>query len=302
VHLDRDRHRRGARDPTAVRRARARARRRLADAQGAGGIDPATANRLFYAERAEVYDACEDCVVDPDSRAVIRWLLTSAVEFVGPNAKALDACGGSGYASALLLELGALPVTVDISAEMLARWREKAERAGYDAPTFEAEIATFLTENTESWDLIVFSSALHHLEDYLRVVGLAADRLRPGGALVTVFDPIAAGKIVRVIRHVDHLVAVLISHPREFLSKVLALGRRSATGATHVGYLAEYHARRGLDDRAIRTELEAHGFEMMVHERVYGARLRPFRALLRAIRSPSSFRMLARKAADYPRR
>ena len=218
---------------------------------------------------------------------------------MGTDAKALDACGGSGYASSLLLELGARPVTVDISAEMLSRWREKAAMAGYDALTVEGEIGEFLSENIEGWELIVFSSALHHLEDYLAVVGLAADRVLPGGALVTVFDPIAAGRLVQLIRHVDHLVAVLISHPREFLQKAFARGRRTTTGEPHIGYLAEFHARTGIDDLAIRNVLEGRGFEIVVHDREYGARLGLFRAVLRALRSPSSFRILARKAEGY---
>ena len=221
------------------------------------------------------------------------------MELVGRDAAALDACGGSGYASSVLLELGARPVTVDISAEMLARWREKAESVGYDAPTVEAEVGEFLAATDEVWDVIVFSSALHHLEDYLGVVELAVHRLTPGGVLVTAFDPIAAGRVVQVIRHLDHLVALLIRHPREFFSKGFARGRRTRTGEPHIGYLAEFHARTGIDDLAIRDSLQRRGVEVVLHDRDYGARLGVSRVLLRALRSPSSFRLLAQRTANY---
>jgi len=49
-----------------------------------------------------------------------------------------------------------------------------------------AEIQGFLQDDDRRWNLVVFSSALHHLEDYRAVLALAVRRLAPGGVLATI--------------------------------------------------------------------------------------------------------------------
>lgn len=78
-----------------------------------GRLSAAEANRCFYADVAESYDRNEVCASSPLERARLRAALVRALDLVGSRPLALDAYGGTGNASELLLELGVTPVVVD---------------------------------------------------------------------------------------------------------------------------------------------------------------------------------------------
>jgi SAM-dependent methyltransferase len=198
----------------------------------------------------------------------------------------------------MLVELGARPVTVDVSADMLAVWAEKARAVDYEPEIVVAEILDFLRTNEGAWDLIVFSSALHHLEDYLAVVKAALARLQPRGVFVTIFDPTEVGTLGRGIRRLDYVAYVCLKHPGDALRK--ALGKLRRAGGGHetggaLGSIAERHERHGVDDRAISRTLEQAGMQILVHERTYEGRFAIVRLLLRLLRIPSNFSFLARR-------
>ncbi len=250
-------------------------------------LDAAEANRRFYADLAETYDATEGCVVDPRSQARLRSLLEQALGYAGPGGRALDACGGSGNVSLELGERGVPTLTVDVSAEMLALFERKARARGLPAETRVVEIEDFLRSTDERFALVVFSSALHHLEEPGTVLELAVGRLRPGGVLLTVFDPTRAGRTGRALRLLDYGLHVLRRTPRRLLS-------RRPSGST-IGALAERHALAGLDDLALRERLERTGLEILLHERCHDARFAVTRAAARLLREPTAFALLARR-------
>ena len=144
----------------------------------------AEANREFYASAAQTYDISEDCVVDPRLTDRLRETLGFAASRlkVAGAPRVLDACGGSGNASLMLLQMGMRPITADISPHMLAIYERKARAAGYVPDTIVEEIVEFLGTGRRTWDLIVFSSALHHLDDYCDVMRLAMDHVAPKGS------------------------------------------------------------------------------------------------------------------------
>lgn len=260
------------------------------------------ANRRFYAEVAETYDRTEECVTDARLRARLRKALERALREVGPGARILDACGGSGNASLMLFELGAAPVTVDVSPEMLAIFERVARRRGYEPRVHIAEIGTFLAEDERAWDLIVFSSALHHLEDYAGALELAARRLAPGGVIVTMFDPVQTGRVGRKVRRLDYVAHVFMKTPRRVPELVRRrLGRRlSAAPAEMAGERAERHALGGIDDVALGETLRRSGLAVLVHERWYEGRFALTRFVYRLLREPSSFHFLAKAAETAP--
>ena len=90
----------------------------------------AEANREFYASAARTYDISEDCVVDPGA-PTLRETLGFAVGRlkVAGAPRVLDACGGSGNVSLMLLQMGMRPITADI-LHMLAIHERKARAAG----------------------------------------------------------------------------------------------------------------------------------------------------------------------------
>ena len=205
-----------------------------------------------------------------------------------------------GNVSLFLQTLGVRPTTVDISPEMLAIYERKATALGL-APAIEvAEIDAFLLDDSRSWDLIVFSSALHHLEDYAGTLELAAARLAPGGAIVTIFDPTAAGLLDRRLRRLEYVLHVLVRTPW----RVPALVRRRIVPSGAVGSVdrtlgerAERHALAGIDDARVHRLFERLGLDVRVHERTYEARFGITRALYRLLRRTSSFHFIAVHAA-----
>ena len=262
-------------------------------------ISAADANREFYRQVAERYDASEHCVVDPAARAMLRGLLSRGLELQpATEPRVLDACGGSGNAAQALLDLGVTPTVVDISPEMLERWRGVARSRGVEAPIVEAEITEFLSRDDRAWEMIVFSSALHHLQDYEGVVAAACRRLAPGGVLVSAFDPVRLGVGGQLLRRVDYAANLLRHEPRAFLGRVAAKARRSASSAGDIGALAERDAVTGVDEAAIERELERSGVEVIEHRRDCFARTAAVRAALRLARRPTSFSLLARRPLD----
>jgi ubiquinone/menaquinone biosynthesis C-methylase UbiE len=260
-----------------------------------GGLSAADANRSFYSEHAATYDLTEHCVVDPGCRSELRQVLAHALAMIDGEPRALDACGGSGNAAEALVELGVDPVVVDISAEMLSMWREKARARGVRAETITAEIFDFLQNDARSWNLIVFSSALHHLENYRDVVSVAIERLLPGGVIVTIFDPTELRRAGRWLRRLDWIAYLALHQRREFAEGVRRRLRRATEGGPSVGAAAEWHAMSGLDDLQLRRMLERRGLEVIEHARYVSTRLPLTSVLMRLARSPNAFRLMARK-------
>ena len=65
----------------------------------------------------------------------------------------------------LLLGMGLEPMVLDISPHMLERWERKAQELGHAPRTELGTIEGFLSADDRHWNLIIFSSVLHHLED-----------------------------------------------------------------------------------------------------------------------------------------
>lgn len=258
-------------------------------------LSAAEANRRYYATRAADYDQTEECVTLERHRCRLRRVLETAIAGAQRHELILDACGGSGNAS---LELGAMgldAMTVDISAEMLEIYARKASAAGLPARTQVCEISSFLSEDSNRWDLIVFSSALHHLDDYRAVLLAASQRLAGGGVIATVFDPVSPGKPGLMIRYIDYMLWLAVRQPRTFAHRLSDRVVRRGASAPSVGRVAERHALSGIDDVALVRYLEERGLEILHHEREFEAHFSPVRMALRLLGQPSAFSLILRR-------
>jgi SAM-dependent methyltransferase len=193
--------------------------------------------------------------------------------------------------------MGVDVVTVDVSPEMLELYKRKASAAGLRSTTQVGEIGSFLSTSTEEWDLVVFSSALHHLDDYRAILDAVCGRLAEGGVIATVFDPISLGKLVQAIRYIDYLGWLAVRQPLSFLRKLGQRAARPSVGSTSIGRLAERHALTGIDDTALARHFEANGLEIVLHERSYEARFAAMRGVLRLLASPTAFAFVVRRTA-----
>ena len=262
-------------------------------------LTAAEANRRYYEQIAANYDETECCIARDSERAKLRGTLVIALQMLGDNPRALDACGGSGNVSELLFESGVETVLVDLSPEMTARWRHKAEARGYRPEIHLIEIERFLEEDARTWDLIVFSSALHHLENYQEVATTAAGKLATGGVLVTVFDPIRVGTAGSFLRRVDWVLWGL-RHDLGRMPGIIAgwlrrlFGREGSEAG--IGGRAELYAVIGINDLVLADALRSCGLHVVEHRREYAARHGFIRGAFRLMRRPASFSLIARRS------
>jgi SAM-dependent methyltransferase len=260
-------------------------------------LAPAEANRRFYAIHASEYDEIERCANDDAPQRQLAAMLERATAELGTDARVLDAGGGSGNASLMLSRRGFRPLVVDVSPDMVALWERKARAAGFEPASEIMPLEDFFAADERTWDLVVFSSVLHHLQDPVALLRAAADRVAPGGFVVTVFDPLRLSPAgFWLLRRLDYICWVLVKSPQRVpgLVKKRLSGDRGTEG-DDFGAIAEFHAMSGLRDDELVGALLNGGLEVLQHERLYDARFSAFRWLARRLRMPTAFSLVARR-------
>ncbi|HEX7968699.1 MAG TPA: tetratricopeptide repeat protein [Stellaceae bacterium] len=100
----------------------------------------------------------------------------------------LDAGCGTGLCGALLRPIAGRLVGIDLSPEMLGKARD---RGLYDA-LVETELASFMGQNSDAFDLIVSADTLVYFGDLAIPLAAAAGCLRPGGRIAFNLERAAA--------------------------------------------------------------------------------------------------------------
>ncbi len=273
----------------------------------------AEANRQFYSRIADLYETSEVCIHDRTLQAGLEADLDKILPMLGHPTNsivALDACGGSGNVSLKLLKRGINTTLADISPEMQSNFRQKCQKANYTPQIVCSEIGNFLAQCNDTFNLIIFSSALHHLENIDAVLTLAFERLKPGGLLFSLYDP--------TLQKQQHMVTRLTLRLEYYAFKAFfqtadfpkAIGRRvrrilsrsspdsklsSALNANTIGMLAEYHIGTGIDDLALVAHMRQVGYEVVWHDRYAEARFQLTRRFIRWVGDSTSFKLLLRK-------
>lgn len=272
----------------------------------------AAANRAHYAAHALRYEETETCVVSPQKQEMLERDLEAIVTMLRAKGNrrlvALDACGGSGNVAVKLLARGVDVVLCDISAELIELFESKCRNLGLSSyDTACEDVATFLAESQQQFDLVVFSSALHHLEDYSAVLQLVIPCLKHGGYLYTVFDPANRTFPARLLLWADYICFKIVHHPADL---VPALGRKwrrliNRRPASQGDWecdpemLVEYHTQKGIDDHALVEALTEEGLVLVWHERYADARYMVLRLILRLFGCKTTFKaLLTRKRPE----
>jgi 2-polyprenyl-3-methyl-5-hydroxy-6-metoxy-1,4-benzoquinol methylase len=270
----------------------------------------AEANRQFYAKNARLYEQTETCVNDPRAQQYLDRALDEVLTHLrwpAAELRVLDACGGTGNVALKLLNRGLNVTLTDISQEQLNIFEQKAAAHRARARVVCGEIASFLVEHTGEFDLIVFSSALHHLENYGAVLKFCLGALRPGGLVFTIHDPTAAKNrrlLARVILRLDYLAFKCLDNAADLPAAVGRRLQRTISGAQRdemqineatMGLLAEYYATGGIDDLMLVDDLRGAGFEIIWHKRRAGGRYSLTRKLVEWTGEKTEFELLARK-------
>ena len=264
------------------------------------------ANQEFYRQIAGKYDDYEACASDIFFQQTIEKdldLIETRLRRPGRNVRCLDCGGGTGNLTLKMLRCGWNVTVVDVSADMLKILEQKT-KALRDVRFICDSVESFLATDEENFEVIAFSSVLHHLYSPVDVVKMAARRVVEGGFFYSIFDPVIPRSRFHAawFSALDTLIAKLQHDRRDLLPGIARRSRKffaqedkeHGREIVSAGDLAEYHARHGLDDQAIEAALTNAGFS--VERRRYpagrSAAMRWVNARLQAL---PNFSILAQK-------
>ncbi|HEX6674387.1 MAG TPA: class I SAM-dependent methyltransferase [Actinomycetes bacterium] len=106
-----------------------------------------------------------------------------------PGARFLEVGVGTGRIALPLQQRGCWVVGVDLSAAMMAAYRDKAAAAGLPAPRLLRGDATRLPLADASVDVVIEVHVLHLVPDWRRALGEVRRVLAPGGSMLLGWGP-----------------------------------------------------------------------------------------------------------------
>src|ERR1700730_1796866 len=180
------------------------------------------ANVEFYRQFADKYESYEPYLFDKVLQKSLEDDLDKIGSYFGALGRApscLECGGGTGNLTLKMCARGWDVTVVDISEHMLDLLKEKALMRGYSPALVPSSIERYLEATDESFDLVAFSSVLHHLYSYPSVVWDAASHVRSGGLFYSNWDPtIPRNRFwARAVESIDIAAAKFILDPGDFL-------------------------------------------------------------------------------------
>jgi len=266
------------------------------------------ANVNFYLQVAEKYDTYETYLFDPALQQSLEDDLDkirSHFSQLGRSPVCLDCGGGTGNLALKMCKRGWTVTVVDVSEKMLGLLGEKARALGHYPTLIHGSIEDYLHATHEPYDLVAFSSVLHHLYSYESVVERSLKRLRLGGVFYSNWDPLAPKSplFARLFDSFDTTIAKALFDPADVLPGIrrrlhklfsrndAEFGRALASA----GDLAEFHVRTGVDDQKLLAILQSNGFSVAEHRRFVTGRTNFTRVLNGYLRLLESFKIIAQR-------
>jgi 2-polyprenyl-3-methyl-5-hydroxy-6-metoxy-1,4-benzoquinol methylase len=267
------------------------------------------ANRCFHNQIAQNYDQHESCAFQPYWQRAFEQDLETIASHIGSSGRTLqclDCGGGTGNLALKMLARRWSVTVVDASEKMLAVLEQKTRAAGHSPRLVHSSIERFLEETSVRFDVVAFSSVLHHLYDYRSVVQQAAAALRPGGIFYSSHDPVVPKQaaLTRAFNTLDIAVGKLMFDPADILPGIGRRFRKLLSPADSSfqrtlltdGDLAEYHAVTGVDDAEIIRVLQRHGCSMVQYLRYPAGRTLALHSLNQRLRLLENFKIIAQRS------
>jgi len=200
---------------------------------------------------------------------ILKAAMDGLSKSLGRNIKAVDMCGGAGKAAFTMKQCNpASDVSlVDLSEKMLSIAHQRMVKEGVgEISIIHADAFSFL-DTAEQYDLMVFSSAIHHFKDPIKLLAAAAARLSPQGLIIIIAEPTTIVTTRRfklvtfIFGHKEYKYAVI----KRWAKKILSPSDTAADD--ELVDIAEYQAYAGIDDRALSYQLNSAGLYPLVHLR-----------------------------------
>lgn len=237
-------------------------------------------------------------------RAIYATLLVQVFDFAAKHTttpRVLDLGAGEGSVTLSFLELGAKVTAVDISSSQLDVLRSKCKRFGNRFDVRCEDISETLRAKSEHYDIIVANSFLHHVPDYMGMIGEAIPLLTPWGQFFSFQDPLrydSVGKSTMMFSTLAYFSW------RIFKGDIVGGLRRRLRRSRGV-YLedsvhdnAEYHVtRNGVDQDAIYGFFKEQGFDCDI-VRYFSTQSRLFQTMGTTLGLKNTFAVIARRQAS----
>ncbi len=172
----------------------------------------------------------------------------------------LEIGAGNGAVSERLLALGGSVTGTEMSRHSVATMNERFATNDRFQAVLDPD-GSLETVGDREFDLVVYASVLHHIPDYEAAIRETVSRhLRPGGALVSIQDPLWYPRMSPFSLRLTNLFFLSWRLTRGHLLRGLQTRiRRAFRGLSEEapGDVVEYHVvRNGVDEEAIRRLLE----------------------------------------------
>jgi SAM-dependent methyltransferase len=194
--------------------------------------------------------------------AIHRRLIDEAIQTIGrppSELSVLDLGAGSGLASLEWFRQNVRLTAVDSSASMMREFIQKAAVCDPQPRTIVAGVIDYLSSNRVKFDIVTHVSMLHHIPDYLELLRLSSEHVRPGGCLITFQDPLRYDQMPRLHHLLDRgCYFVWRARQGNYLRGLKTRSRRlrGVYSAAESVDFDEYHlVRNGVDSSAIANQL-----------------------------------------------
>ncbi|MGE5372002.1 MAG: class I SAM-dependent methyltransferase [Solirubrobacterales bacterium] len=182
---------------------------------------------------------------------------------------AIDVCGGAGKAAFMLHDCGVKDIVLlDSAQKMLDIASRKISQNQIEGIVPLQEDALGYLENTErTFDILVFSSAIHHFKDPANLLDLGFKRLAPGGVLITLGDPTRVVSSSRYLNAVDFFLFLTHRDQRKVILKSIPARITGTYRPPEYKDPAEYQAFLGIEDHGLKNSLVSRGMKPLIHFR-----------------------------------
>lgn len=227
-------------------------------------------NIKVHKKEATIYDTIHSEIFNfYEQKRVIQDIDFITKQLNKRNPYVLDIGCGTGNLSLKFLEKGFRVTGVDISKQMLDMLRGKNQSDSLEL--IESDVDAFISNETKKYDVISFSSVLHHLPSYMETIKNTVNLLNKGAFIYIIHEPLPRSEqslIWRIISTIDSLLFY------RFILKIKGIKMPK------ISYVySDYHAEKGLSFDKIVEYLISEGYEILKFEKYNARKISIFSAL-----------------------